>query len=173
MWHEQLMHVQVSSAMLFDMVAAGEEFQITDVQWRHTSDSASERQRLFTMVFRWGIVPTKSRACPPCLTSQFPCQSEVLCAETASRGVGTPQACSAVQALRNCEQHAWGPCRAHGGRGCNRQQPVLLCGHPRGAAAFTQPGLQLPVPGYHHGPCAGHALHRPGAGAPAGQGAPP
>ena len=47
------MRVQVSSAMLFDMVAAGEEFTIREVQWRHTSDSASERQRLFTMVFRW------------------------------------------------------------------------------------------------------------------------
>ena len=45
--------MQVSSAMLFDMVAAGEEFTIKDVQWRHSSDSASERQRLFMMVFRW------------------------------------------------------------------------------------------------------------------------
>ena len=42
MWHEQLMRVQVSSAMLFDMVAAGGEFTINSVQWRHTSDSASE-----------------------------------------------------------------------------------------------------------------------------------
>ena len=81
MWHEQLMRVQVSSAMLFDMVAAGGEFTINFVRWRHTSDSASERQRLFTMVFRWGIIPRVSRDHPPCLTLQFQCQSEVLCAE--------------------------------------------------------------------------------------------
>ncbi|KAK9825366.1 hypothetical protein WJX81_004837 [Elliptochloris bilobata] len=43
---------KVSSAMLFDMVAAGEDFTIRDAQWRHSSDSASERQRFFTMVFR-------------------------------------------------------------------------------------------------------------------------
>ena len=78
---QQLMRVQVSSAMLFDMVAAGGEFTINFVQWRHTSDSASERQRLFTMVFRCGIIPRKSRDHPPCFTLQFQCQSEVLCAE--------------------------------------------------------------------------------------------
>ena len=42
---------QITSAMLFDMVAAGKDFTINNAQWRHNSDSA--RQRLFTMVFRW------------------------------------------------------------------------------------------------------------------------
>ncbi len=46
---------QVSSAMLFDMVAAGKEFTINNAQWRHSTDSA--QHRLFTMVFRW---------CPAC-----------------------------------------------------------------------------------------------------------
>lgn len=78
MWREQVVRVQVSSAMLFDMVAAGEEFRINEVQWRHTSDSASERLRLFTMVFRWGVCPRKPRERPPSLTPRLQGQPAIL-----------------------------------------------------------------------------------------------
>jgi len=52
---------QVSSAMLFDMVAAGKEFTINNAQWRHSTDSA--QHRLFTMVFRWRLARSAPAAC--------------------------------------------------------------------------------------------------------------
>lgn len=55
-----MLGAQVSSAMLFDAVAAGEEFTICNTLWRHSSDSA--RQRSFTMVFRLGPVSARSAA---------------------------------------------------------------------------------------------------------------
>ncbi len=54
---------QVSSAMLFDMVAAGKEFTINNAQWPHSTDSA--QHRLFTMVFRWR--PARSAPAARCV----------------------------------------------------------------------------------------------------------
>ena len=70
-----MVRVQVSSAMLFDKVAAGEEFTIEDVQWRHTSDSSSERLRDYTMVFRWGEVLHGPQRLPARLMSELQCCS--------------------------------------------------------------------------------------------------